>query len=51
MGEERFQTLSTLSDRARAHFEADPSDNTGEAREGRRLIREMEEILEPLEED
>ena len=28
-------------------FEADPDDKTGETQAGRRLIREMEEILRP----
>ena len=45
LGEERFQALRTLSDRMRAHFEADPEDKTGDALAGRRLIREMEDIL------
>jgi hypothetical protein len=34
-----------LSDRMRAHFEADPEDKTGDALAGRRIIREMEGIL------
>ncbi len=45
LGEERYQTLSALSDRMRAHFEADPEDKTEDARAGRRIIREMEDVL------
>lgn len=45
LGEERYQTLIEISDRMRAHFEADPEDTSGRAREGRKLIREMEGIL------
>jgi hypothetical protein len=45
LGEERYQTLRTLSDQMRAHFEADPEDKTGEAMAGRRIIREMEDVL------
>ena len=45
LGEERYQTLRTLSDQMRAHFEADPEDKTGEATAGRRIIREMKDIL------
>jgi hypothetical protein len=51
LGEERFQALSALSAGARTHFEGDPLDNNGEAQKGRRLLREMEEMLEMLEED
>jgi len=46
LGEERFQALTDLSGKARAHFEADPHDANGEARAGRRLIYEMRDILE-----
>jgi len=48
LGEERFRVLAALSDRVRAHFESDPKDENGGAREGRRLIREMEQILEAV---
>ena len=48
LGEERIQKLTTLSDKARAHFESDPNDENGGAREGRRIIREMEEMLERM---
>ena len=46
LGEERYAMLRDLSDRMRALFEADPEDKTGDARAGRRLIHEMEDILE-----
>jgi len=45
LGDERYQKLRTLSDKMRAHFEADPEDKTDDARAGRRIIREMEDIL------
>lgn len=47
LGVERYSALVGLSDRMRMLFEADPEDKTGEAVAGRRLIREMEEILRP----
>jgi len=45
LGEERYATLKALSDKMRALFEADPEDKTGDARAGRMIIREMEDIL------
>jgi hypothetical protein len=45
LGEERYVTLKGLSDKMRALFESDPDDKTGEARSGRVLIHEMEDIL------
>lgn len=45
IGEKRFHQLTALSDRVRAHFEADPTDSNGEAREGRKLIQDMEAIV------
>jgi len=45
LGEERFQTLIALSDRMRAHFEADPEDKTDDAIKGREIILEMRELL------
>ena len=45
LGEERHAALLALSDRMRAHFEADPEDKTGEARAGRALIHDMENLL------
>ncbi len=45
LGEERYQALMVMSDRMRAHFEADPEDKTDDGLAGRRIIREMEDIL------
>lgn len=45
LGEERYAALRAMSDRMRALFEADPDDKTGDARTGRKIVREMEEIL------
>lgn len=45
LGEKRYQTLMEMSDRMRAHFEADPEDTNGRAKEGRKIIREMKELL------
>lgn len=46
IGEERYATLVALSDRMRAHFEADPEDKTDDALAGRDLIYEMMDILQ-----
>lgn len=45
VGEEAFQKLTELSDRMRAHFEADPEDKTEDSLKGRKCIVEMEGIL------
>jgi hypothetical protein len=45
LGEERYLKLMEMSDRMRAHFEADPEDKTDDALEGRALIEEMEILL------
>ena len=45
LGDEQYQTLRSMSDRMRAHFEADPEDKTKDALEGRQIIHEMEDIL------
>ncbi len=45
LGEERYQELMRMSDRMRAHFEADPEDKTGETLKGCKIIHEMEDIL------
>ena len=45
LGEERYMALREMSDRMRALFEADPEDVTGDAKKGRRIILEMEELL------
>lgn len=45
LGEERYHELIRLSDRMRTHFEADPENKTGETRQGRDIIHDMEDIL------
>jgi hypothetical protein len=45
LGEEKYEALVSLSARMRAHFEADPEDETGETQKGRELIHEMEDLL------
>ena len=45
LGEERYLKLMEMSDRMRAHFEADPEDKTDDALKGREIIREMEALL------
>ena len=45
LGGERYQTLRVMSERMRAHFEADPEGKTDDALAGRRIIQEMEDIL------
>jgi hypothetical protein len=44
-GKERHAKLLQLSNRMRAHFEADPDDTNGEAHKGCLLINEMEDLL------
>lgn len=45
LGEERYAAVTSLSNRMRRHFEADPTDTNGEAHKGRRLIEEMQVLL------
>jgi hypothetical protein len=45
LGEDRYFALATLSDRMRAHFEADPEDKTDDGLKGRELIREMQNLI------
>lgn len=45
LGEERYLTLREMSDRIRVLFEADPEDVTGDARKGRRIILDMQDLL------
>jgi hypothetical protein len=45
LGEERYETLKTLSDKMQALFRADPEDKSADSRAGRLLIREMEGML------
>ena len=37
-----------MSDKVRAHFEADPEDKTGETRSGRDIIYEMEDTVKQV---
>ncbi|MDR3511428.1 MAG: hypothetical protein P4L73_07335 [Caulobacteraceae bacterium] len=45
LGEELYLKLREMSDRMRAHFEADPDDKTDDTLKGRDIIREMEALL------
>jgi hypothetical protein len=45
LGETRYAELIALSNRMRAHFEADPTDTNGEAHKGYLLIHEMQALL------
>jgi hypothetical protein len=45
LGKERYAALRVMSDKMRVLFESDPDDRTGDARAGRVLIHEMEDIL------
>jgi hypothetical protein len=45
LGEERYLELMEMSDRMRAHFEADPENKTDDTLKGRAIIHEMEELL------
>lgn len=45
LGEERYLKLAEMSDRMRAHFEADPENKTDDTLKGRAIIHEMEELL------
>lgn len=45
IGDETYARLVEMSDRMRAHFEADPDDKTEDGIKGRELIDEMTEIL------
>lgn len=46
LGEERYMTLRAMSDKMQALFESDPDNTNGGTKAGRKLIREMEDILE-----
>ena len=48
LGEDRYHQLMRMSDRMRAHFEADPENKTGETRKGRDIIYEMEDIVKQV---
>ena len=44
LGEARYRKLMELSDQMRTYFEADPED-IGDAKKGRALILEMEDLI------
>ena len=48
IGEERYFLLMQMSDRMRAHFEADPEDKTEESLKGREIINEMDDLLKQV---
>jgi hypothetical protein len=45
LGEEVYLKLREMSDRMRAHFEADPENKTDDTLKGRDIISEMEALL------
>ena len=45
LGEETYLRLASLSDRMRAHFDADPNYDNGETEKGSKIILEMMDIL------
>jgi hypothetical protein len=48
LGEERYVKLIDLAARAKASFAADPDDKTGESAEGRRLLSEIENVIQEV---
>ncbi|HEY1124551.1 MAG TPA: hypothetical protein VGE65_02880 [Sphingobium sp.] len=46
LGAGLHRSLTDLAIRARALFESDPEDKTGESKEGQQLLWQMDEILE-----
>lgn len=51
LGEDRYYKLIDMTARMRAHFEADPEDETGETMRGRELIYEMQDVLKSRRKD
>jgi len=45
LGEDLYLKLREMSDRMRAHFEADPDKKTGDTLKGRAIILEMLDLL------
>jgi hypothetical protein len=45
LGEARYHELVAMSDRMRAHFEADPEDKTEDAIQGRNIIMDMQDMI------
>ena len=48
LGEERYAKLIDLAARAKALFVADPEDKTGDADAGRKLLGEIEDIIQEV---
>jgi hypothetical protein len=48
LGDELFAKLREMSDRMRAHFEADAEKKTDDTLKGRELILEMEQLLKQV---
>ena len=48
LGDERYERLVEMADRAKAHFLADPEDKTEDALAGRELFVEMENVLKEV---
>lgn len=48
LGEERYARLVDLAGRAKALFAADPEDKTGDSDAGRRLLSEIEELVQEV---
>ncbi|WP_443969813.1 hypothetical protein [Sphingobium sp. CR28] len=46
LGEERYAVLTDLAARARALFAENPQDNNGKTDEGRRLLYEIEDVIQ-----
>ncbi|GAA0641662.1 hypothetical protein GCM10009424_16280 [Sphingomonas ursincola] len=46
IGEKTYLQLVEMSQRMRAHFEADPEDKNGECKKGRTLIEDISDIIE-----
>jgi hypothetical protein len=45
LGDDLYRKLRGMSDQMRAHFEADPEDQTDDALKGRAIIGEMMDLL------
>ncbi len=45
LGEDLYRKLRDMSDQMRAHFEADPEDQTDDSLKGREIILEMMDLL------
>lgn len=48
LGEERYARLIDLAGRAKALFAADPDDDNGKADEGRKLLAEIEDLIQEV---